>query len=254
MTGGSQLFASADFGANWKDLSLQVVPVGFAFLSIALSADGDKSAIAEYGQGNVLVESHSKLWAGWGDGIAAALLGQGLASAIASSADGTKLATCVNEFDAPDGRLYTSADGGSNWMVTVLPVTNFTSITSSADGTRLAAVAAPDGIYMSTNSGANWSPMNAPQANWVSVASSADGNKMVAVVNGGGIYSWQTTPTPALNIVSSGSSLVLSWTIPSRNFVLQQNTNLNTADWTEVATTPAINFANLHYQVTMSMP
>lgn len=61
------------------------------------------------------------------------------------------------------------------------------SIASSADGTKLVAVAYGGKIYTSTDSGANWTARDSSR-NWNSVASSADGTKLVAVENNGYIY------------------------------------------------------------------
>ncbi len=58
------------------------------------------------------------------------------------------------------------------------------SIASSADGTKLVAVAYGGKIYTSTDSGANWTARDSSR-NWNSVASSADGTKLVAVENNG---------------------------------------------------------------------
>ena len=115
-------------------------------------------------------------------------------------------------------------------------------------------------IYISTNSGATWTPTGAPSANWASVASSADGCRLVAVIktdeygNPGRIYTWQTTPAPALKISSSGSNFLISWIIPSVNFVLQQNPDLAATNWTDVAIIPTLNLTNLEYQVTIPTP
>jgi hypothetical protein len=78
------------------------------------------------------------------------------------------------------------------WMQTGAK-TNFywTSVASSADGTKLAATAdqgTGQGIYLSTNSGATWAPSLAPAGGWYSVASSADGNQLVAANDSGSIY------------------------------------------------------------------
>ncbi len=63
----------------------------------------------------------------------------------------------------------------------------WSSAASSADGTKLVAVANSDQIYTSTDSGVNWSPRDATRS-WTSVASSADGTKLVAVASNGQIY------------------------------------------------------------------
>src|SRR5271154_643993 len=68
------------------------------------------------------------------------------------------------------------------------PSENWVSIASSADGSKLVAVA-NNFICTSTNSGTIWTlQTNAPIVSWCSVASSADGVELVAAVNGGDIY------------------------------------------------------------------
>jgi len=61
------------------------------------------------------------------------------------------------------------------------------SITSSSDGTRLAAVVTGGQIYTSTNSGVNWTARDS-NLGWESITSSADGTRLAAVVWGGQIY------------------------------------------------------------------
>ena len=89
------------------------------------------------------------------------------------------------------------------WIQTSAPAdTNWISIASSADGSKLVAVAnggiynivgilygtLPGPIYTSTNSGLTWCQTAAPSEVWQSVASSSDGSKLAAVVQYGGIY------------------------------------------------------------------
>ena len=76
---------------------------------------------------------------------------------------------------------------------------------------------------------------------------------MVAAANGGGIYTWQTTPHPVLNVTPSGANLLLSWIIPSQPFVLQENADLATTNWTDVASAPVLNLTNLQNQVTLPL-
>ena len=56
----------------------------------------------------------------------------------------------------------------------------WTSVASSADGTKLVAVTNGDYIYASVDAGATWTETGTSNA-WTSVASSADGTKLVAV-------------------------------------------------------------------------
>jgi len=133
----------------------------------------------------------------------------------AMSADGTKLfattltqntGTGIGVFpgDAnPIFTIYTSTNSGNTW--TQIPqITNWTSIASSADGTKL--VVGAGGIYFSTNSGTTWSQSDAPTNFWHSIASSSDGNKLIAGAYGGLIYlstdagnTWLPTGVPMTN-------------------------------------------------------
>ena len=98
--------------------------------------------------------------------------------AIASSADGSKLAVGVY-----GGGIYTSTNSAATWLLTRAPSTNWTAIASSADGSRLVAASYTGGIYTSTDSGASWvlSATNVPGQYWFLVASSSDGSKLAAV-------------------------------------------------------------------------
>jgi hypothetical protein len=79
--------------------------------------------------------------------------------------------------------LLLSANHASaqTWTLTSAPITNWSSVASSADGSKL--VAAVDGglVYTSTNSGSTWAATAAPATNWTRVTSSADGTKLVAM-------------------------------------------------------------------------
>jgi len=88
------------------------------------------------------------------------------------------------------GLVVTALSGpaGTNWTVTSAPSTNWSTIASSADGTRLATVVSGGGIYTSTNGGGTWTPTSAPVQNWSSIASSDDGMRLAAAVNGGSVY------------------------------------------------------------------
>ncbi len=101
-------------------------------------------------------------------------------SAVASSADGTKLVATVDT-----GQIYTSTDSGTSWTPRG-PVDDWKAVASSADGTRL--VASPGGtIQTSSDSGATWTP-HGPIGSWKGVASSADGQKLAAAQCGGQIH------------------------------------------------------------------
>ena len=134
-------------------------------------------------------------------------------------------------------------------------VSNWTSVATSADGLRLVAVASGGAIYTSTDAGVTWGPASVTNASWVSVASSADGAKLVAAANGGGIYTWRTVPAPVLKVTpSTNGLLVISWTVPSMTFALQETSDLATSHWTPVGVPPTLNYATLQYQVTLPKP
>lgn len=80
-------------------------------------------------------------------------------------------------------------------------------------------------------------------------ASSADGGKLFAVVLIGGIWVSQTMVAPELKISASKSNVLISWIVPSQNFVLQQDSDMTMVNFTDMATTPLVNFTILHYEV-----
>ena len=77
------------------------------------------------------------------------------------------------------------------WTPTSTPITNWTAVASSADGTRLLAMiggvwlGSPGPAFVSIDSGATWLTCGAPVLTWTSVAASADGSRLVAT--GGGL-------------------------------------------------------------------
>lgn len=84
----------------------------------------------------------------------------------------------------------------------------WSSVASSADGSKLVASAANGQIYTSTDYGTNWTA-RASALNWASVASSADGVKLVAVVNGGQIY---TSGNTGVTWTAQAGSAATNWT------------------------------------------
>jgi hypothetical protein len=110
------------------------------------------------------------------------------------------------------------------------PTEPWTSVASSADGTKLAATVSTSGstfseiygvtgdglVYTSTNSGATWTPAAAPTNNWNAVAISSDGAGIVAVaglLHHGSIYTsidtgvtWKSNGAPSYDWSSVASS------------------------------------------------
>jgi hypothetical protein len=150
---------------------------------------------------------------------------------IASSADGTKLAATV-----VGGQIWTCSTTGfgffgagvflpPNQLSWLAHASNqrWQGIASSADGTKLAAVANPGQIWTSTNSGVTWTAASNTSNNWFCIASSADGTKLSAGGNLPGI--WTST--------NSGAT----WTIGPTNTVVNSDWNCiaSSSDGTKLA-------------------
>jgi len=254
--GGGPIYTSTDSGATWIRTS---APSSNSWSSVASSADGTRlvAAVANdvsgtypiYG-GPIYTSTDSG--STWTKTVAPS----NHWSSVASSADGTKLVATAGGSD-DFGSIYTSTDSGATWTQTAAQPNTWTSVASSADGTRLvvgANSARGDGlIYTSTNAGASWMATTLTER-WTCVAASSDGSDLVAASDGP-IYTLQIPRSPRLrrlSITPSTGSLDISWLVPSTSFVLQENSDLSSTNWTDTPTPPTLNFTNLHYQVTVS--
>jgi hypothetical protein len=252
---GDGIFTSTNSGATWTQ---QTNPRNVGWFSVASSGDGTKLVI------QVPDGIYRSINSGvtWTQITPPPILWPGKSSSqvIASSADGTRLvAAFYGDANYNGCPIYISTNSGATWTVTIAPSNNWNSVTSSADGTKIVALAGSafgpqdvGPIYTSTNSGATWTSNAVPNQEWTSVACSADGNKLVAVSGHfilGSIYTSYSTPSPSVNIASANGNLTLSWIIPSTNFALQQNFNLTTTNWTDLTNTSVLNLTNLQNQV-----
>jgi len=177
-----RLFVVAEpaFAQTWTQTS---APNSF-WLSIASSADGSKLVAFSHGPGSGTIYTSTNSGVTWTSNRAA--MNDQVLLSIASSADGSKLAAAV----AGGGQIYTSTNGGTTWISNSPLVDFWTSIASSADGTKLVAVASSNLIYTSADSGATWTSNKEAMDNqpWHSVASSADGSKQAIAADPGMIY------------------------------------------------------------------
>ncbi len=240
---------STNSGATWTSNN---VPGAYEpyWQSVASSADGTRLVAAASGLPIYTSADAGTTW------IASSSPAE-YWSSVASSADGRRL-VASSTYAAG---IYISTNSGAAWGLTSAPSNNWVSVASSADGTKLAAAANGASIYTSPDSGATWIATSAPVTNWAAIASSADGARLFAA-NGGGvrghadfaglIYTSQTIPTPTLTIAPSGNELLLSWIVPSVNFVLQQSSDLTTTNWTDLTAPPKLNFTNLQYEIPVS--
>ena len=91
------------------------------------------------------------------------------------------------------------------WTLTSAPRGDWSSVASSADGTRLAAGSSEGPIYVSPDSGTTWTQTGSPGKPWSSMALTADGSNLIAVApaeqpagDGGAIYTLNLRlPPPA---------------------------------------------------------
>lgn len=248
-TGGPFVY-STNFGATWSAL-----PGPYRALTVTCAANGLHLFVTAQP-----APVYCELFASTNFGVTWNLLGAtSWYGALTSSSDGHTLMA-----DAASGQLAVSTNYGATMKVANLPTSERGwSSACSADGSTLIAagldVAWPVIVplfYISTNSGITWVSNAPPSTNATSLASlalSADGRRMAAIVPGGGTYIWQTTPAPVLCITPADGSFVISWIVPSIPFVLQENSDLATPNWTDVITTPILNFTNLHHEVSVPL-
>lgn len=250
------IHASTNCGVSWF---VTTVP-SYAWSAVASSADGHTMGALGGGyrgypwRFGISTNSVSEWWLNY-------ILDPGIfPTSLTFSADGTKV------FVIGGGRINGSVDFGETWLESLWLTgpafpPSFADIASSSDGSKLVAVADfsysghPPAIYRSSDSGTNWITNSVAASAWRSVASSVDGNRLVAVVGNpaGGIYTWQTTPSPKLNVSLFNSGLLISWIVPSMPFVLQEAADLNATDWIDVTTQPTLNLTNLHHEVNVPL-
>jgi photosystem II stability/assembly factor-like uncharacterized protein len=237
---GNKLFAfsqymylSSDSGATWTTNDLPYQYGGGA----AVSADGNTIAFARSGY-PALIYCSTNNGATWvTNSMPFYIMG------IAPSADGKKLAVaCL------DGGIFTSTNSGSTWSVTSAPNIPWRAIASSADGNVLVATenyGSAGSIYTSTNAGLSWVSNDVASLHWNSLAASADGSKFFATAaepssSVGPIYRFAATPAVGLTLQSLSGSGILSWTISSQPYTVEQSADLS--NWAKVAGSPAVDF------------
>ena len=250
------IYTSAGSGTNWVQQTF--TDPGSPF-SVASSADGGSLVAVAF---NVHYSTDSGT--NWTQAGAPFTVNANIlpSQIIASSADGAKwvVAQTFSGSSTNPAPIYTTMNSGGNWTLTSAPSNYWVSVACSADGSKIVAASSlpigrfpinvPGPIYTSTDFGATWTSNNVPNTNWVSVASSADGNKLVAAMRAGGIWVSQTTPSPQLSITPTNNNFILSWLIPSTNFVMQQSADL--FSWSNVTNAPVLNLTNLQNEVVLS--
>jgi hypothetical protein len=153
-------------------------------------------------------------------------------SAVAASADGSRLVGAVN-----GGLIYLSLDSGAHWTATQATITNWSAVAISADGTHLAAFARGGLLSTSSDLGATWSVTGTPAfSRWCAVALSSDGGTMAALTYQGPLYIGQGARTPLLNISPSNGGVLLAWPASPTTFEVQTNSSLEASGWADAQT------------------
>jgi len=185
------LYTSYDGGNNWNHIAVPSGTLGWNYVSSSNGTDGYKLLAAIYRHGlytsldggqNWNITSPSSAF------IPSSALHPSNLNQIVTSADGSRLAA-IAVGDSMGG-IFTSSDGGSTWQErTNAGISFFTSISSSADGEKLVAVANGGGILISTDGGESWySKLAATNKVFQAVASNPDMTKIVGVVPNGYVF------------------------------------------------------------------
>ena len=235
---GNLFYTSTNAGMTWTTNGPPSTNI-FTWCALASSADGRKLVAA--GTMSAKYPTH----AGWiytstnsGAGWQMTTAPKTNWCSITSSADGCKLvAAAYDDYPFSDQNgIFMSTNSGATWTAINTPQSlwRYITVACSTNGNNLivAPGSYPGLIYTSTDSGATWISNNVPKTYWGSVASSAVGNKLAAAMYGGQIYTWQYKPT--LWLSPSKTNLVVLWACSpfATNYVLQQNSDLSSANWT----------------------
>jgi photosystem II stability/assembly factor-like uncharacterized protein len=235
-TGHSFVLTSTNLGQTWVS---NPSPSSSGFNSMVCSADG-RMIIASYEESFYFSTNFGVRWTN----ITSRLPGTEVLFVGCAAASGN-----IWVLIAQQG-LVISTNSGITWALNYSngnPI-GPTYTACSADGTKF-ITSNDGGIYLSTNSGSTWQVFTNKMTLHYSVTASADGCQM-AISSTNGIYLIQAIPSPKLNLTSSPSNLALAWTVPSKNFVLQQSADL--ASWMNVTNTPTLNFSSLQNQINFS--
>lgn len=183
------IFTSNDSGQTWTARE-----IGKAWVDVASSADGSRLIATRAFSGADMLYLSDDFGVSWTTNSIPGVTRVGTCTAVASSADGTRLVACTEE-----GFVYRSANSGQSWTRLIPdPVlgtsANFGAIACSADGNRwilgsgagLLDFGTAGAIYASTDSGLSWTKGSLIR-NWTAVAMSSDGAKAVATSKASGV-------------------------------------------------------------------
>jgi hypothetical protein len=204
---GGGIYTSGNAGRTW---TLQTSAPVTNWVSAASSADGSRlmAVGGVFNNGGVWTSSDSGAtwiqqtnapWTNW--------------SSVACSADGSNLVASSGSAISLGG-IWTSRDAGVTWTQTQASSQYWYAVTSSTNGSALAAAVIEGGIWTSSDAGADWTEQtNAPTKEWLGIASSANGSNLVAAACSDGIFAstnsgvnWTQTTAPRETWESVASS------------------------------------------------
>jgi hypothetical protein len=226
---GGGIYTSTNSGQTWVSNNVPALH----WYCVASSADGEKlvagiNTWSTAGKGGVYCSTNGgAIWTLSG----APSYSQSWITVSCSTNGNTLIAAGINAVDGVGStyeQLYTSPDSGTTWNLANVPALSWTAVASSADGTKLIALAEQTNVfYSSPDSGTTWISNSIPNETWVGVASSADGAKLAAISQyqsssgiNGGIYTstnsgvtWTSNNVPggdwySVSSSSDGSELI----------------------------------------------
>lgn len=165
------IHVSTNSGANWSVVS----GLPGVWNDVDCSSDG-QIAIACRDTGSVYVTTNGGLNSG--DWTEQTIPGASNINFVACSSDGTK------RFAASSNGFIYTWDSGSGWVQRDSS-RQWAGLTSSADGTKLAATVIGGNIYTSTDSGATWTARESVR-DWTRIDSSSNGSILITSTSGTG--------------------------------------------------------------------
>lgn len=229
------IYYSTNFGSNWVSSGA----TSRQWQALSMSADGTKILAAANNDTIYALTNFGGTWKPTGASV-------DTWKSLAGSADESRLVA------SSTSGTFVSSNAGTSWF----PATSLSGqVTSSADGSKL-AVFSGSKIYSSSDYGNTWASNSWPNnCFFQNICSSADGNRLFAVGTGLNVWTCQLNPSANLNIRrSTRTNVMVSWLVPSTNFVLQQTGDLTSNQWSNVTNPPILNLTNLQNQVALPSP
>ena len=216
-------YVSTDSGKTWT-LATNSPPRGSPYVGgLAISADGSKIFAT------LSTNTSSRSWifmspdqgTNW---VQTAFPSTTISTnyCVACSADGTKVIASLR-----NGPIFYSTNGGVNCYISSVPNAAWSSLASSADGSRMFAAAnVGSGVYFSSDFGATWTSANPLLSGCSSVCTSSDG-KWVGAINNSTYISSNGGATWRTNNLSGG---IIACSADGTNWIIAGNHIYTSAD------------------------